>query len=78
MKKLILITLVAFSTFFYSCGSGDNESSTTSGTTETAEPELPQSIAEGKGVGEITEVNLEDELDPNMVKMGSAIYDMKC
>src|SRR5690606_6152905 len=37
-----------------------------------------ESIAEGKGIGEITDVNLEDEIDPEMVKMGKSIYDMKC
>ncbi|MEX2595072.1 MAG: cytochrome c [Anditalea sp.] len=78
MKNLILITLAAFTMLFYSCRSGDKESSRASGTPETLEPELPQSIAEGKGVGEITEVKLEDELDPDMIKMGKSIYDMKC
>lgn len=78
MKKLIVIALAASGMLFYSCGSGNNESSTTSGTPEASEPELPRSIAEGKGVGEITEVNLEDELDPDMIKMGQSIYDMKC
>jgi mono/diheme cytochrome c family protein len=78
MKKLTLLTLASFSMLFYSCGSGNNESSTTSGTPEASEPELPRSIAEGKGIGEITEVNLEDELDPDMVKMGNSIYDIKC
>src|SRR5690606_18420984 len=78
MKTLSLITLAAISTIFFSCGSGGNERGTTSSTTETVEPEVPRSIAEGKGIGEITEVNLEDELDPDMVKMGNSIYDMKC
>ncbi len=31
-----------------------------------------------KGIGEITHVNLNDPLDPDMIKRGKAIYDMKC
>ncbi len=76
MKKLTVLPLALFSMLLFSCGSGGNEGNNRS--QETAEPEVPQSIAEGKGIGEVTEVNLEDELDPDMVKMGKAIYDMKC
>ncbi len=74
MKKLTVLPLALFSILLLSCGSGGNEGSDQSA----AEPEVPQSIAEGRGIGEVTEVNLEDELDPDMVKMGKSIYDMKC
>ena len=74
MKKLTVLPLALFSMLLLSCGSGGNEGSNQGA----AEPEVPQSIAEGKGIGEITEVNLEDEIDPDMVKMGKSIYDMKC
>ncbi len=77
MKKLTVLPIALFSLLLLSCGSGGNESSSASGH-ESAEPEVPQSIAEGKGVGEITEVNLEAEVDADMVKMGKSIYDMKC
>lgn len=76
MKKLFVLPLALFSMMLLSCGSGNNEGGTTGA--EQAEPEVPQSIAEGKGIGEITEVNLENELDSDMVKMGKSIYDMKC
>ena len=79
MKNLTVFSLALFGLLFFSCGSGNNQSNdATSQNQEVAEPEVPQSIAEGKGVGEITEVNLEDEIDPDMVKMGKSIYDMKC
>jgi len=74
MKTLTVLPLALFSILLFSCGSGGNEGNNQS----TAEPEVPQSIAEGRGIGEVTEVNLEDELDPDMVKMGKSIYDMKC
>ncbi len=47
-------------------------------TTGSAEAEVPASIAEGKGIGEITEVKLNDPLDAEMVKRGKAISEMKC
>src|SRR5690554_7888706 len=74
MKKLTVLPLVLCSILLFSCGSGGNEGNNQ----DTAEPEVPQSIAEGRGIGEITEVNLENELDSDMVKMGKSIYDMKC
>ncbi|NHE57150.1 c-type cytochrome [Cyclobacterium plantarum] len=77
MKNLTLIKMAVAALFFYSCGSGNNEETTSSSAPDTA-PEVPESIAEGKGIGEIEEVNLEEELDEDMVKMGKAIYDMKC
>ncbi len=35
-------------------------------------------VDNGKGVGEITHVELNDPLDQEMVKRGKAIYEMKC
>lgn len=78
MKKLTVLPIALFSMLLFSCGSGGNEGNNTSSGNQQAEPEVPQSIAEGKGIGEITEVNLEGELDADMVKMGKSIYDMKC
>lgn len=77
MKQLKVLSVSAFCLLLFSCGSGSNENGSSS-SSEPAEPELPQSIVEGKGIGEITEVNLEDELDADMIKMGKSIYDMKC
>ena len=35
-------------------------------------------VDEGKGIGEIKNVTLNDPLDGDMIKRGKAIYDMKC
>ncbi|WP_373522850.1 c-type cytochrome [Aquiflexum sp.] len=79
MKNLTLFSLALFSILLFSCGSGNNESNdATSQNQEINEPEVPKSIAEGKGIGEITQVELSDEIDTGMVKMGKSIYDMKC
>lgn len=47
-------------------------------TEKAAEKEVPQSIKEGKGLGEITNVTLTDPLDESMVAQGKAIVEMKC
>ena len=79
MKIPTVIVLAACSMLVFSCGPGNRESQIPSDVKETAERDvIAQSIAEGKGVGEITEVNLEAELGSGMVKMGKSIYDMKC
>lgn len=78
MKKSIPFLLALFSILLFSCGSGGNESGNTSENQEVKENDVPQSVIDGKGVGEITEVNLEDNIDADMVKMGKSIYDMKC
>lgn len=79
MKNLTVISLALYSLLLFSCGAGNNESNdTTSQNQEVIETEVPQSIADGKGIGEITDVELEEELNPTMVEMGKSIYDMKC
>src|SRR5690606_11968397 len=78
MKRLSVLPIALFSMLLFSCGSGGNGSSNESAQSQEAAKEVAPSIAEGKGVGEITEVNLEKEIDPDMVKMGKSIYDMKC
>jgi mono/diheme cytochrome c family protein len=78
MAKMKRLFVYAFASLVIcSCGNGEGEKLRSSETQETDE-QVPQSIAEGKGIGEITEVNLDDELDPEMVKMGKAIHEMKC
>jgi cytochrome c len=57
---------------------GGNESS------QGAPGQAPQSMVkpartdDGKGIGEITSVSLNDPLDATMVNKGTAIYEMKC
>ena len=75
MKHLILgiVSIV----LFFSCGS-NKEDIKSKITTSEPKKEVPQSIAEGKGIGEIKEVKLNDPLDQDMVKRGQSISDMKC
>ncbi len=56
--------------FIWACGGSDADGSKKAGP--------PEPVDDGKGYGEITEVKLNDPLDQDMVKRGSAIFDMKC
>ncbi len=75
MKRLFVLLSAAL--ILNACGESDPSSNDTSGTP-------PQSMIadaptdDGKGVGEITDVTLNDPLDAAMVTKGSAIFDMKC
>ncbi|MDX1478389.1 MAG: c-type cytochrome [Saprospiraceae bacterium] len=72
MYKLAL--LVALSVVLYGCGGGSNDGSTQSSTPESA----AKATDAGKGIGEIKHVELNNPLDPAMVKRGEGIYQMKC
>ena len=73
MKKIIYCLLAMV--VLWSCGgsaSGDADAS--ADTPPAAAPKAD----DGKGVGEITSVKLNNPLDDAMVKRGEAIFDMKC
>jgi cytochrome c len=40
--------------------------------------DTPESITEGKGIGEVKEVELTSPLDQGRITRGKAVYDMKC
>jgi mono/diheme cytochrome c family protein len=65
---IVLVTLMA-------CGGGSPESSSTSQESAPAPAATPD---DGKGVGEITTVSLNDPLNQDMVARGKGIYEMKC
>lgn len=74
MKKLVILFAVLV---IYSCGSSssnDSENST----------EKPKSMVEdevpddGKGIGEITHVDLNSPLNASMIAAGKATYELKC
>ena len=75
MKKLSFLVWSLILTL--GCGGGDSTQTTNNTPTDT-KSELPKSIAEGKGIGEITSVTLNNPLDAEMVKRGKAISEMKC
>lgn len=70
MKHLIGFLFIAF--LVYACAGDKSESPVTK-----PEP-IATKVDDGKGVGEIKTVSLNDPLDQNMVAKGKAIYEMKC
>lgn len=79
MKKTWFITCLSFlSLTLFSCGGSSNDSAAA------ADRPKPKSMIEeppaddGKGIGEVKEVQLNDPLDETMVAAGQAIYDLKC
>ncbi|MDX2248018.1 MAG: c-type cytochrome [Bacteroidia bacterium] len=74
MKKIIFVVISAL--WMAACGGGDSASS------ETQKPDLLKKaetpVDDGKGIGEVKHVELNDPLDEAMVKRGNSIYDMKC
>ena len=78
MNTLRSSTLLIALLFLISCGGGETNTASTSEGKSTAEADVPQSIKEGKGIGEITHVELSSEIDGHMVEAGKSIYDMKC
>lgn len=73
MKIFITALISAF--LLVSCGDNatkEANSSASSTKTETTPPN------DGKGIGEITNVTLNNPLKPSMVESGKAIYEMKC
>ena len=76
MKKISIFLLAATFAFMYACG-GSSETATTDG------PKPSSMVADepaddGKGVGEIKSVTLNNPLDEAMANRGKAIYEMKC
>lgn len=76
MKMQKMLLLIGLSAILYSCG-GSAESTETSGERPASMIEQPK-VDDGKGIGEIKEVTLNDPLKPDMVDKGKAIYEMKC
>lgn len=75
MKKVMLFTITFFLGF--ACGNpGESTGEGTSSTGKSAATEVPQD--DGKGIGEVKSVSLNDPLDAAMVQSGKQIYEMKC
>ena len=74
MKKIIVVFI--FGLFLYACGGGNGTSDANSTPAKSMiEDEKPD---DGKGVGEYTNVELNEPLNQDMVTNGKAIYDLKC
>lgn len=70
MKKLSLFLFVLC--FAIACGSNGDEPETPD------RPNRQAKVDDGKGVGEIKHVDLNNPLDPQMVAKGQAIAELKC
>ncbi|MCB0661112.1 MAG: cytochrome c [Saprospiraceae bacterium] len=76
MKKIIILIVVAFS--LTACGSSDSPQTTSSGNSKPKSMVPDRPVDDGKGIGEVKNVTLNDPLDPQMSQKGKAIYEMKC
>ncbi|MCB9284196.1 MAG: cytochrome c [Lewinellaceae bacterium] len=77
MKKISIFLLAGSFALLYACGGSSANTASTDGS-------KPQSMVadepvdDGKGVGEIKHVTLNNPLEEAMVGRGKAIYEMKC
>ena len=85
MKKLSVLFALAGAFFIYSCGGGDQSSTTaepakneaTTSKSSDASTENPSYDPE-RGKGKFTNVEIADKLDPAMVTAGERVYNVKC
>ena len=73
MKKLIVFAVIL--AFIAACGGSDDGPVKLYRPTKAPEA---QKENDGKGIGEITTVNLNNPLNAEMVARGKAVYEMKC
>lgn len=76
MKKLF--SLLILLTMLAACGNEKPKEAETDDAGDYATPEVPKKGADGKGIGQITEVKLSTPLEQERVTRGQAIYEMKC
>ena len=74
MRKLIVITVVAF--LAQACGGGGNNQENTDASSTGDAP--AQAADDGRGIGEVKEVTLLTPLEQERIGRGKAIYEMKC
>lgn len=81
MKIPIAASIIIALAIFASCSTDSppgTKSDQANKVEEQVEKKVPESVIQGKGLGEITNVNLTDPLEESMVAGGKAIYEMKC
>ena len=75
MKKIWFASMLSL--FLFSCG-GSSDGDSAAGDKPKPKSMIEEPADDGKGVGEIKEVKLNNPLDKAMVEKGQAIYDLKC
>ncbi len=76
MKALFFLPAFVALLAMTACGSSASSSDASGTPPQSMIPDAKPD--DGKGIGEIKEVTLNDPLKPDMVDKGQAIYDMKC
>ncbi len=77
MKKVLILIALLMGFIWIACNSGGDQAA--DGNKPRPQSMVKEkSIADGKGIGEIKNVELSDPVDDGMVKRGKAIVDMKC
>jgi len=72
MKNLFFWYLLALSLVVFGCGSSAES------TAVEEEQELPESIREGRGIGQVESVELTDPLDEEMIARGAQFFRQQC
>ncbi len=75
MKSGILVITLAG--LIWACG-GNTDQTPASGTADASTPAASAKTDDGKGIGEIKSVTLNNPLDQTMVGRGKSVYEMKC
>jgi cytochrome c len=76
MKKILLFIVLA--TFVGACGGSETSDAASSDSPKPKSMVADKPADDGKGIGEVKNVTLNNPLDPQMVEKGKAIYEMKC
>lgn len=77
MRSLMMAMTLISALFVANCG-GNKQSNDGGGATPAQSMIPDKKPDDGKGIGEIKEVTLNNPLKPDMVEKGKAIYEMKC
>lgn len=76
MKKLMIFLVIA--TLVWACGGSASENASNGNIPKPKSMIADEPEDDGKGVGEIKEVKLNDPLNEEMIARGKALYELKC
>jgi cytochrome c5 len=76
MRFLLIFLFIAL--LVSACGGNDNADTADEAPPESMVADESAAADDGKGVGEVKNVELNDPLNPELVEEGKAIYELKC